>query len=165
MAKESSFDIVSSVDLQEVDNACTQASKEVAQRYDLKDSGSKVSFDRGEGVIALQAPSEFVGGQVTDIVTAKLAKRGVALGAVSWDDFQSASGASVRRNGRLIQGIDKDLARKVSNDIKDYKLKVKTHIEGDKVRVVSASRDTLQEVIKRVSAVDYGQPLQFENYR
>ena len=131
MAKESSFDVVSSVDMQEVDNAFQQAKKELSQRYDLKGSGAEITLDKQKKTITVAAPADFVARQVATIV----------------------------------EGIDKETAGKINKDIKGTKLKVKVAIEGDKLRVSSASRDTLQEVIAFLKGQDYGQPLQYVNYR
>ena len=165
MAKESSFDVVSTVDIQEADNAYQQASRELSQRYDLKQTGATLSFSKGEGTFTLTAPSEFVAGQVRDVLAAKLAKRGIDLASLRWADPQPSSGGGVRQAATLIQGIDKETAKRISKDIRDLKLKCKATVEGDKLRVSSASRDTLQQVIAALRANDYGQPLQFENYR
>lgn len=165
MAKESSFDIVSTVDMQEVDNAYGQAKKELAQRYDLKDSGSSIALDKQAKTVTVNAPSDFVAGQVSDILTSKLTKRGIDLGALSWGKPEAAAGGTVRRVARIVEGIDRDTAGKINKDIKARKFKAKVQIEGDKLRVSSASRDTLQEVIAFVKGNDYGQPLQFVNYR
>ncbi len=165
MAKESSFDVVSTVDMQEVDNAFQQAKKEIAQRYDLKDSGAEISLDKAKQTITVAAPSDFVAGQVIDVIGSKLVKRGIDLAAVKWGEAQAATGQSVRRVATVVDGIDKDTASKINKDIKAIKLKVKVQIEGDKLRVSSASRDTLQEVIAFLKGQDYGQPLQYVNYR
>ena len=165
MAKESSFDVVSTADMQEVDNAYQQTLKELKQRYDLKDSGATIELDKGKGVFTVNAPSEFVAGQVIDVLTGRLIRRGVDAKAVKWGDAQSASGGTVRKSGTVINGIDQDTARKISKDIRDLKLKVKVTIEGDKLRVTGAKKDTLQEVISFLREKDYGQPLSFENYR
>lgn len=165
MAKESSFDVVSSVDMQEVDNAFQQARKELSQRYDLKDSGSEITLDKSARTMTVSAPSDFVAGQVIDIISSKLIKRGIDLAAVKWGDPQTASGGTVRRVASIVEGIDKDTAGKINKDIKALKLKCKVQIEGDKLRVSSASRDTLQEVIAFLKGQDYGQPLQYTNYR
>ncbi len=165
MAKDNSFDVVSEVNLQEVDNAFQQTRKELSQRYDLKDSGSSIEFDKGNEVVTVQAPSDFVAKQVIDIFDGRLVKRGVSLGAVKWGDSQDASGMTVRIVGKVVQGIDQDTSRKINKDIKGQKFKVKVTIEGDKLRVTSPSRDTLQEVIAFLKENDYGQPLQFTNYR
>lgn len=165
MAKDSSFDVVSQVDMQEVDNATQQAAREVSQRYDLKDSGAQVELNRAEGVLTVSAPADFVARQVTDIVNSKLLKRGVDVSAVSWSDPQAASGGTVRLTGQVVQGIDQATAKKINTDIKAQKLKVKVTIEADKLRVSSASKDALQQVIAYLREQDYGQPLQYTNYR
>ncbi len=165
MAKDNSFDIVSEVNLQEVDNAFQQTRKELSQRYDLKDSGSSIEFDKGNEIVTVQAPSDFVAKQVIDIFDGRLVKRGISLGSVSWGDLQDASGMSVRIVGKIVQGIDQDTSRKINKDIKAQKFKVKVTIEGDKLRVTSPSRDALQEVIAYLKDKDFGQPLQFTNYR
>ncbi|WP_417751435.1 YajQ family cyclic di-GMP-binding protein [Senegalimassilia faecalis] len=165
MAKESSFDVVSSVDMQEVDNAFQQAKKELSQRYDLKDSGAEITLDKQKKTITVAAPADFVARQVIDIIGSKLIKRGIDLAAVKWGDPQAATGQSVRQVATIVEGIDKETAGKINKDIKGTKLKVKVAIEGDKLRVSSASRDTLQEVIAFLKGQDYGQPLQYVNYR
>ena len=151
MAKEASFDVVSVVDMQEVDNACQQAARELTQRYDLKGTGSTLELSKKDGVFK--------------ILGTKLVKRGVDLTAVRWADPVSASGMSVRQTGTVIQGIDQDTAKKIAKDIRDLKLKAKATVEGDKLRVSSASKDVLQSVIAELRQRDYGQPLQFVNYR
>ena len=165
MAKESSFDVVSTVDMQEVDNAYQQAKEELSQRYDLKGSGAELSLDKQKKTITVAAPADFVARQVIDIMGSKLIKRGIDLAAVKWGDPQAATGQSVRQTATIVEGIDKETAGKINKDIKAQKLKVKVTIEGDKLRVSSASRDTLQEVIAFLKGQDYGQPLQYVNYR
>lgn len=165
MAKESSFDVVSTVDMQEIDNAYQQAKKELTQRYDLKGSGAELSLDKQKKTITVAAPADFVARQVIDIMGSKLIKRGIDLAAVKWGDPQAATGQSVRQTATIIEGIDKETTGKINKDIKAQKLKVKVTIEGDKLRVSSASRDTLQEVIAFLKGQDYGQPLQYVNYR
>ena len=140
MAKDSSFDVVSEVNMQEVDNAFQQTTREISQRYDLKDSGATIELSKG-------------------------VKRGIDLKAVSWDAPQAASGGTVRVLGHIVEGIDQATAKKINKDIKDQKLKVKVTIEADKLRVSSASKDALQTVIQFLRDQDYGQPLQFTNYR
>ena len=129
MAKESSFDVVSTVDMQEVDNAFQQAKKELAQRYDLKDSGAEITLDKANKSITVAAPADFVAKQVTDVIATKLVKRGIDLGAVKWGDPQAAAGQSVRQTANVVEGIDKDTAGKINKDIKATKLKVKARIE------------------------------------
>lgn len=165
MAKESSFDVVSTVDMQEIDNAYQQAKKELTQRYDLKGSVAELSLDKQKKTITVAAPADFVARQVIDIMGSKLIKRGIDLAAVKWGDPQAATGQSVRQTATIVEGIDKETAGKINKDIKAQKLKVKVTIEGDKLRVSSASRDALQEVIAFLKGQDYGQPLQYVNYR
>ena len=150
MAKDSSFDVVSQIDMQEVDNAFGQAKKEISQRYDLKDSGADIALDKSGKTLTVSAPSDFVNNQVKDVLTSKL---------------ESATGGSVRQTAKIIEGIDRDTAGKINKDIKATKLKVKVTIEGDKLRVSGPKLDTLQEVIAFLKEKDYGQPLQFANYR
>jgi uncharacterized protein YajQ (UPF0234 family) len=165
MAKDNSFDVVSEVDLQEADNAHQQAARELAQRYDLKDSGATLEFSKHDRNFTLQAPSDFVAKQVVDVLNTRLVRRGIDLKAVSWSEPEAASGGTVRMVGTIVMGIETDLARKINKDIRDEKLKVKVQIEGDKLRVFSSSRDTLQQVIAFLKKADYGIPLQFVNYR
>ena len=165
MAKESSFDVVSQVDLQEVDNAYQQAARELTQRYDLKGSGASIDFNRKDAVFTVSAPSEFVASQVIDVLGTKLVRRGVDLKAVRWNDPVAAAGMSVRQQGSVVQGIEQDTAKKIAKDIRDLKLKCKPQVEGDKLRVSSASRDVLQQVIAFLKDQDYGIPLQYINYR
>ena len=165
MAKDSSFDVVSQIDMQEVDNAHQQTVREISQRYDLKDSGSSISLSKPERTLTILAPADFVARQITDVLNSKLIKRSVDIKAVRWDAPQAASGGTVRVLGHLIDGIDQETAKKINKDIKALKLKAKVTIESDKLRVTSASKDTLQEVIAFLRDQDYGQPLQFTNYR
>lgn len=165
MAKEQSFNIVSQVDMQEVDNAVQQSAKELSQRYDLKDTGSSLSLDKSKGTITLLAPSDFIAKQVKDVLDSKLVKRGIDLQSLTWSAPQAASGNTVRINATIINGIEAEIARRINKDIRDQKFKVKVQIEGDKVRVFSPKRDELQEVIAFLKNNDYSIPLQFKNYR
>ena len=165
MAKESSFDVVSVVDMQEIDNAYQQTRKELTQRYDLKDSKATIDLDKTQKRFTLSAPSEFVAKQVIDVLNTKLVHRKIDLKSIKWSEPQAASGMTVRYSGSIIEGIDKDTSGKINKDIKALKLKVKVQIEGDQLRIFSASRDALQEVISFLKEQDYGQPLQYVNYR
>lgn len=165
MAKDSSFDVVSEVDMQEVDNAYRQTARELAQRYDLKDSGATIELSKSDKLFTLNAPADFVARQVVDVLNGKLVKRGVDLKTVKWDDPQAASGGTVRLIGRIVEGIDQATAKRINKDIKDTKAKVKVTIDGDHLRVSSPSKDALQGVISFLRDTDYGQPLQFTNYR
>lgn len=165
MAKDFSFDVVSVVDVQEVDNAYQQTVRELKQRYDLKGSGATIEYSRKDCSFLICAPSEFVASQVIDVLGTKLVRRGIDLQAVRWDKPIPAAGMSIRQSGHVVQGIDTDTAKKIAKDIRDMKLKVKPSVEGDKLRVSSASKDMLQKVIAALKEADYGQPLQFHNYR
>jgi uncharacterized protein YajQ (UPF0234 family) len=165
MAKDQSFDVVSQVDLQEVDNAVQQATKDLVQRYDLKDTGSTITLDKHAATLLVTAPSDFVFKQVKDVLDTKFVRRTIDLKAITWGKIEAASGGTVRITGTIVNGIDIEIARKINKDVRDEKYKVKVQIEGDKVRVFSASRDDLQAVITFLKAKDYGIPLQFNNYR
>ena len=165
MAKDSSFDVVSEVDLQEVDNAYQQTAREITQRYDLKGTDSSIELSKAERTLTVSAPADFVSKQIIDILNSKLIKCGIDLTAVSWGAPQAASGGTVRVVGRIVEGIDQPTAKQINKDIKDTKAKVKVTIEGDRLRVSSASKDALQGVIALLREKDYGQPLQFTNYR
>ena len=165
MAKDSSFDVVSEVNMQEVDNAFQQTTREISQRYDLKDSGATIELSKGDKLFTINAPADFVSKQIVDVLSSKLIKRGIDLTAVKWGDSTPSSGGGVRRCATVVNGIDKETAGKINKDIKAQKLKCKVTIEGDKLRASSPSRDTLQEVIAFLRGQDYGQPLQYVNYR
>ena len=166
MAKDSSFDVVSEVDLQEVDNAYQQAAKELVQRYDLKDTGSTLEFSKADKSFTLTAPSDFVANQGIDVLNTKLVRRSIDLKAVSWGTPQGAAGGNVRVEGSIVMGIETDLAKRINKDIRDQKFKgSKVTIEGDKLRVSAGSRDTLQDIIAFLKQQDYGIPLQYTNYR
>lgn len=165
MAKEESFDIVSQVDMQEVDNAVQQADRQIAQRFDLKDTKAEVTLDKHAATILVKAPSDFVARQVIDILGTSAVKRGIDLKALTWGEPEAASGGWVRLTATIVNGIEDTLAKRINKDIRDEKFKAKVQIEGDKLRVFSPSRDELQRVIAFVKGVDYGIPLQFTNRR
>lgn len=165
MAKDSSFDVVSQVDMQEVDNAYQQTQRELTQRFDLKGSGAKLELDKHAGTFTVTAPSDFVLRQVLDVLNTKLVRREIDLAAVRWGKNEPASGGAVRSVGAIVSGIDAETCKRISKDVRDSKLKVKAQIEGDKLRVSAASKDDLQAVIRLLREGDYGLPLQFVNYR
>ncbi len=165
MAKDSSFDIVSQVDMQEVDNAVQQVSREIVQRYDLKDTGSTVTLDKTASTITVSAPADFIVQQIKDVMGGKFVKRGIDLKALSWGKLETASGSTVRVVCTIVDGIEQEIAKRINKDIKDKKFKAKVTIEGDKLRVSSPKRDVLQEIIAFVKENDYDIPLQFTNRR
>jgi uncharacterized protein YajQ (UPF0234 family) len=166
MPQQSSFDVTTGVDLQEVDNAINQAQKEIAQRYDFKGSKSTIEFKRGEELIALVADNDFQMRALFDVVQSKLIKRGVPVKNLDIGEVKQAGGDTVRREVKLKTSLDSDTAKKVAAAIKDAKLKkVQASIQGDQVRVTSPSRDDLQEAIALLRKGDFGVELKFGNYR
>lgn len=163
MAKESSFDIVSQVDVSEVSNAINIANKEIKNRYDFKNSVSTIELQDEEVVIL--ADDDFKLEQVKDILSDKLVKRGVSLKSVQYGKQEPASGGNVRQRASLAQGIDQNNAKKISKAIRDSKLKVKSKIQGDQLRVSGKSKDDLQQVIRLVKEMDLPIAVQFVNMR
>lgn len=165
MAQQNSFDIVSDVNLQEVDNALNQARKEIIQRYDFKDSKTVIDFNQKEKQITLHSIDEFHLKSTVDIVQSKLVKRGVSLKALRYGAVEPAANSTVRQVITLIVGINKDDARLVVKMIKDSKIRVQAQIMEDQVRVSGKDRDDLQAVIQILRDADLKFPVQFANYR
>jgi uncharacterized protein YajQ (UPF0234 family) len=165
MAKDSSFDIVSVVDLQEIDNAVNQANKEITTRYDFKGSKCNIAWNKAENQVVIDADDDFKLKSVQDILHSKIVRRGIDLNVLSYKKPEQASGGTVRQVADIQQGIDSDKAREVNKFIKNSKIKVQVAIEGDKVRVSGKNKDDLQEVIQAIKGHDFGLPLQFTNYR
>jgi uncharacterized protein YajQ (UPF0234 family) len=166
MAQTFSFDVTTGVDLQEVDNAVNQSQKEIAQRYDFKGSNASIEFRRGDGVLALVADSEFQMRALFDVLQGKLIKRGVSVKNLDIGEVKPAGGDTVRRDVTLKQSLDGETAKKVAAAIKDAKLKkVQASIQGEQVRVSSASKDDLQDAMALLRARDFGVELKFGNYR
>jgi cyclic-di-GMP-binding protein len=164
MAGESSFDVVSKVDRQEVDNALRQAVKEVDQRYDFKGTGASIAWS-GERSIVMAASSEERVKAVLDVLQTKLVKRGVSLKALDTADPRQ-SGKEYRIEASLQEGLNQENAKKISKLIRDEGPKgVKAQITGDELRVSAKSRDDLQDVIRLLKAADLDVALQFVNYR
>jgi hypothetical protein len=160
---DSSFDIVSSVNLQEVKNAIAQATKEIQTRFDLKGSGSSVELQGEE--IALASADEFKLKAVRDVLEERLVKRSVPLKALSYGNVDRALGGSVRQRVTLQKGIPTDKAREIVKLVKGSKLKVQAAIQGDQLRVSGKSKDDLQGVIRLLKGTDLGIDMQFTNYR
>ncbi|MCX7568601.1 YajQ family cyclic di-GMP-binding protein [Tumebacillus sp. DT12] len=163
MAKDASFDIVSKIDMQELDNAVNQAVKEMTGRFDFKNS--KSSIELGENEIKLASDDEGKLRSVIDILQSKLIKRGLSLKSLDLGKVEPASGGTVRQVAKLRQGIDQDNAKKIVKIIKDSKLKVQAAVQGDQVRVTGKSRDDLQAVIALLRDADLSVDLQYTNYR
>lgn len=161
---DSSFDIVSKLDRQEADNALNQAVKEIATRYDFKNTGAQLEW-KGEEGIEITANAEERALAVLDVFKEKLVKRGISLKALETGDPRE-SGKEVKINGSFSQGISTEQAKKVSKLIRDEGPKgVKVQIQGDELRVTSKKRDDLQEVIALLKGADLDFPVQFVNYR
>jgi hypothetical protein len=166
MADQSSFDITSTVDLQEVDNALNQARKEVAQRYDFKGSKASIDFDPKESKLVLTADDAFKLNALWEVVQTRLVRRNVPTRNLNRGAILPAANTTVRQEIALQQGIPSDKARDIVKFIKDAKLKkVQTSIQGDQLRVTSPSKDDLQEVMRVLREQDFGVALQFGNYR
>lgn len=166
MANNSSFDVSTGADLQEVDNAVNQALKEIAQRYDFKGTHCTIEFDRSKAEIRLAADDEFRMDALEDVLRGKLIKRGVPVKNLKFGDIEHGAGSSVRRTVTLTQGIPQDAAKKIVKAVKDGGFKkVQTSIQGEELRVSSPSRDELQAVMAMLRAGDFGIELKFGNYR
>jgi cyclic-di-GMP-binding protein len=163
MAKAESFDVVSVVNMQEVDNAINQTNKEIKQRYDFKKSKSEVSME--EEHIKIIADDDFKLKSVIDILETKLVGRKVPIRNLEYGKVEEASGGTVRQLVKLKQGIESETSRKMVKDIKGLKLKVQAQIMDDQVRVSGKNRDDLQAVIGFLKEKDYKLALQFINYR
>ena len=166
MASQSSFDVTTGVDLQEVDNAVNQAQKEISQRYDFKGSVATIEFNRTEGTLDLTAESEYRMDALFDVLQSKLIKRGVPVKNLDIGDVKPAGGDKVTRQVKLKMALDGETAKKVSAAIKEAKLKkVQAAIQGDQVRVSSPSKDDLQAAMALLRSQDFGVELKFGNYR
>jgi cyclic-di-GMP-binding protein len=162
---ENTFDIVSKIDLAEVSNAIHQATKEIDQRYDLKNTKSTIELNEKDHKILLASQDEYKLTAITEILQAKLVKRSVPLKGLTYGAVIPSAGSSVRQEITLQQGIAIEKAREIVKLIKDSKKKVQASINADMVRVSSKDRDTLQEIIQLVKGHDFGIDMQFTNYR
>jgi cyclic-di-GMP-binding protein len=167
VAKESSFDVVSEIDLQEVRNAVDQAAREVAQRFDFKNTGSSVELSSSGGVntINVRSNTEQKVKDCVKVLEEKLVRRKVPLKAVQGGEIQPAAGGTSRQTLTLTEGISPDKARAIVKLVKESKSKAQASVQGDHVRVSAKSRDVLQETIGRLKEHDFGIALQFVNYR
>ncbi|HET7706867.1 MAG TPA: YajQ family cyclic di-GMP-binding protein [Thermoanaerobaculia bacterium] len=163
MAQESSFDIVSKTDLQEVANAIQQAQKELGQRFDFKGSKSEITLTGEE--LVLVSDDEMKLKSLKDIVEGRLVKRNVSLKALDYGKVESAALGTVRQKAKIVQGIESEKAKAIVKAIKDAKIKVQASIQSDQVRVSGKNKDDLQKAIALVKGQDFGIPLQFTNYR
>src|SRR3954470_6929443 len=165
MPSEASFDIVSELNLQEMDNAITQAQKEIGTRYDFKGSAAGVEFNRKDKDLTLTADHEPQLEAVRSVVMAKMIKRGVDPKTMDAQKLEQATHKTVRQKVKLKSGIDKETAKTIQKAIKDLKLKVNASIQGEALRVSGSKKDDLQAVQAYLRANPVGIPLQFNNYR
>ena len=163
MAKENSFDIVSKTDYAEVTNALNQTVKEVSARFDFK--GSKATVELAEKDLLMSAEDETRLRNMNDILQGKLVKRGISLKALDYQKIEPAAGGTVRQTVKIQQGIPIEKAKELVKFIKYNKFKVQASIQGETVRVSGKDRDTLQEVIGKLKATDFGIDMQFDNFR
>lgn len=163
MAKDSSFDVVSQVNMQEMDNAVNQVKKEIEQRYDFR--GSNASIELEEKCVKIAAEDEYKLETITDMLRVKMAKRGISLRCLVPGKVEPAAKGTVRQQLDIQQGIPKDKAKAIVAAIKATKLKVTAQMQDDQVRVSGAKKDDLQTVIQTLKAGDFGVDLQFINMR
>ena len=159
-----SFDIVSKVDTQELDNAVNQAKKEISQRYDFRGTKSEIKWEKGEE-ITLIADDDYKLTSITDILQTRLVKRGISLKALDYGTVEEASGGLKRQVIKIRQGIETDKAKSIVKMIKGLKVKVQAQVQDDQVRVTGKKLDDLQLVIGDLKAKDLDIPLQFINMR
>jgi hypothetical protein len=165
MANTNSFDIVSEVNMQEVDNAVNQARKEIGQRYDFKGSRSSIELNQKDKALTIISDDEFKMRSVIDVIQNKLVRRSVPLKALEYGRVEAAANNTVRQVVKLRVGIDKDNARLIIKMIKDSKLKVQAQIMDDQVRVSGKNKDDLQAIITMIRNADLPFATQFTNYR
>jgi uncharacterized protein YajQ (UPF0234 family) len=163
MAQQNSFDIVSEVDRAEIGNAINQTLKEVRQRFDFKGSSATVALEEKE--LLMTAEDETRLRNMNDILQQKLVRRGVPLKAFDYGKVEPAAGSTVRQHVAIQQGIPQDKAKEIVKFIKDSKAKVQASIQGDIVRITGKDRDTLQDIIAKLKARDFGINMQYTNYR
>ena len=166
MPSDASFDIISEVDLQEMDNAVGQAIKEVTTRFDFKGTAAGISeLNRKDKELTLTADADQQLNAVKQVLVAKMIKRGVDPKCLDYQKLEQATHNTVRQKAKLKTGIDKDTAKLIQKAIKDLKLKVNASIQGDALRVSGSKRDDLQAVIAHLKANPPEIPIQFNNYR
>jgi len=165
MADNYSFDIVSEINWQEIDNAVNQARKEIQQRYDFKGSKSSIDYSQKEKSITIMGDDDYKSRAVIDILQNKFVKRSIPLKAMKYKPQEQASGGMIRQVIEVQQGISKDNARLIVKIIKDSKIKVQAAIQDEQVRVSSRNKDDLQSAIALVKDAELDFAVQFTNYR
>ncbi len=165
MADQFSFDVVSEVDMQEMKNVVDQATKEIKQRFDFKDSKTELTLKEKEKELIVLSDDEYKLNAVNDIVKTKCVKRHVSLKALNYGKVEDASGGTVRQVIKIQSGISAEKAKEITKEVRDSKLKVQAQIQGEQVRVLSKSKDELQSTIALLKGKDFGLDLQFINFR
>jgi uncharacterized protein YajQ (UPF0234 family) len=165
MADKFSFDIVSEVNMMEVENAVNQAQKELANRFDFKGSKSSIELNKNDKKITLVADDDFKMKALKDMLESRFAKRGVSIKALDYKSQEKAFEGYIRQAAEIISGLPADRAKELVRLIKDSKIKVQTQIDGSKIKVISHKKDDLQEVIAYLKKMSFSLPLQFTNYR
>ena len=165
MAQNHSFDIVSEIDFQEVDNAVNQATKEIQQRYDLKDSHTEIELNKKDKFLNINTKDDYSRKASVDILQSKFIKRGISIKALKYDEPETASGGRVRQKINLQSGISKENAKRITTLIKNSKLKVNAQIQDEQIRVQAPKIDDLQSVIKMVREAELDFPTQFTNMK
>ncbi len=165
VADQSSFDVVSEVNMQEMKNVVDQATKEIKQRFDFKDSKTELTLKEKEKELVVLSDDEYKLNAVNEIIKTKCVKRGVSLKAFEYGKIEEALGATVRQVIKIQSGISSEKAKEITKAVKESKLKVQAQIQGEQVRVISKSKDDLQAAIAFLKGKDFGIDLQFTNYR
>ena len=165
MANDFSFDVVSSINMQEADNAINQAQKELANRFDFKGAPAEINFDKAKKEINLLAADEFKMQALWDIVETKLIKRGVSTKSLEIGKIEPSGNMTVRQQVKMKEGIPQEKGKEITKFVRDGKFKVNAQIQGEQLRVVSKSKDELQAVMQALRGADFGVPLQFTNFR
>tara|TARA_Y100000996_G_scaffold414048_1_gene403871 strand:+ start:9220 stop:9711 length:492 start_codon:yes stop_codon:yes gene_type:complete len=160
-----SFDIVSSFDMQEIDNAVNMVVRDIANRYDFRGSKTSLTLDKGEKKITIEADNTMQLAAVVDMLKSRAISRKISLKVFKFHDEESAAGTSIRQTVSLKEGIDKDKAKKINKMIKDKKLKVQSQIQGEQLRVTGKKIDDLQSVISMLKSADLDIDLQYVNMK
>lgn len=165
MADQFSFDVVSEVNMQEMKNVVDQATKEIKQRFDFKDSKTEITLKEKEKELVVISDDQYKLNAVHDIIKNKCVKRQVSLKALNYGQIEDAMGGTVRQVVKIQSGISSEKAKEITKEVRDAKLKVQAQIQGEQVRIVGKSKDELQSAIAFLKAKDFGIDLQFTNYR
>jgi len=165
MAQDSSFDIVSEINLQVIDDAVNVAMKEIQNRFDFKGINATIELKRADKTLELNAPSDMKIQQMKDILMQKFGKKEISYKALSLKKSEKAANGGTRETYSIVTGIDKEIAKTIVKDIKDSGIKVQASIQDEKIRVTGKNKDDLQRVIQLTREKEYSIPLQYTNYR